>query len=229
VRTAGWVFFAWAVAASTLQAQNFSFEGTFSADDQVQLFNFTLASTETVTFQTWSYGGGKNAANQIIPAGGFESLLTWFGPDGSVIGNSAPYGCGAGNLYLFDCLDSYADPTLPAGTYTLALTVYDNAAVGDGNPGDLALGFIEQGQPNFTAVGSCTQFCDSNENQDDGNWAVDVLNVSSASLVGVSATPEPVTMLLAGGGLALIGLAKYRRAAKKSEKSPASETVGGRS
>jgi hypothetical protein len=227
MRTVVWAFFVSAVAASTLQAQNFSFGGTFSADDSVQLFNFTLTSTETVTFQTFGYGGGTNAADQIIPAGGFESLLTWFGPDGSVIGNSAPYGCGAGHVYLFDCLDAYANPTLPAGAYTLALTVYDNAAVGDGNPGDLALGFVDQGQPNFTAVGSCTQFCDSNENQDDGNWAVDILGVKSASLV--STTPEPVTMLLAGGGLALIGLAKFRRSAKKTERSPASETAGGRS
>jgi hypothetical protein len=190
------------------RADSFPFTGTFTTDDQVQLFNFTLATTEEVTFQTWGYGGGTNAASDVIAPGGFESLLSWFGPDGSSIGDSSAYGCGAGNVYQFDCLDAYADPTLGPGTYTLALTVWENSSLGDGNPGDLALGFQYAGQPNFTAAGSCTQFCDGDENQDNGNWSVDIVGADSASML--SSTPEPVTMLLAGCGLALIGLAKYR-------------------
>jgi hypothetical protein len=194
---------------ATLQAQNnFSFQGTFLTDDQIQLFNFTLTSPETVTFQTWGYGGGTNAASQVIPPGGFESLLTWFGSDGSYINNSSS--CGAGNSYEDACLDAYGQVLLTAGTYTLALTQEGNDAnCEDSMPGDLNCGFSEQGQGDYTPITTgdpdCTAFCGTFGTQEDGDWAVDILNVSTAS-----ATPEPVTMLLAGCGLALIGLAKRR-------------------
>jgi hypothetical protein len=214
------LLFAAGASLSTACAQNnFSFEGLFLSDDQVQLFTFTLAPSETVSFQTFGYGGGTNSKGQPVQSGGFESLLSWFGPDGSYIGNSANYGCGSGQIYLFDCLDVFANPSLGPGTYTLALTVWENAALGTGNPGDLSLNpaFQYQGQPNFTAVGSCTAFCDSQQNQDNGNWAVDILGVDSATIS--TATPEPVTMLLGGCGLVLLGLAKRRRAKKDGTKS----------
>ena len=78
--------------------------------------------------------------------------------------------------------------------------------------GSLSDGFGEQGQGDFTASGSCTAFCDTFGNTDDGNWAVDISNVTSASVP--TSTPEPAAILLGGGGLALIGLAKRRRANK---------------
>jgi hypothetical protein len=200
--------FASVAALTTLQAGNFSFTGTFLTDDQVQLFNFTLTSPETVSFQTWGYGGGTNAADQVIPPGGFESLLTWFGSDGSYINNSSS--CGAGNSYLDACLDASGQVDLPVGAFTLALTQEGNDANCEaGSPGDLGCGFSQQGNgdytPGTTGDPDCTAFCGTFDTQEDGNWAVDILNVSSAS-----ATPEPVTVLLAGCGLALIGLAKRR-------------------
>jgi hypothetical protein len=198
-----------ATALSTLQAQdNFSFQGIFLTDDQVRLFDFTLASPETVTFQTWGYGGGTNALDQVIAPDGFESLLTWFEPDGSYIDNSAS--CGAGNSYKDACLDANGQVSLGVGTYTLALTQAGNSAnCPDGFPGDLACGFSRQGNGDYTPVTTgdvgCTAFCGTFGTQENGHWAVDILNVSSAS-----ATPETATMLLAGCGLALIGLAKRR-------------------
>jgi hypothetical protein len=201
-----------AIAVSTAEAGNFSFQGIFSTDDQVQLFNFTIGSTETVTFQTWGYGGGTNAADQLIAAGGFESLLTWFGSDGSYLNNSSS--CGAGNSYQDACLDAYGQMSLGAGAYTLALTQEGNTANCEGGfPGDLACGFSEEGQGDYTPITTdnpdCTAFCGTFGTQEDGNWAVDILNVDSASAV-----PEPATILLAGCGFALIGLAK-RRAVRK--------------
>ena len=75
------------LALSTAHAQNsFSFQGTFLTDDQLQLFSFTLASPETVMFQTFGYGGGTNFAKADIPPDGFESVLTLFGSDGSDLG-----------------------------------------------------------------------------------------------------------------------------------------------
>jgi hypothetical protein len=198
-------------------ADLFSFTGTFDTDDQVQLFNFTVDTTTEVMFQTWGYGGGTNAANQTIQPDGFESLLDWFGPDGSYINNSSS--CGAGNSFQGACLDAYGDVTLDPGTYTLALTQEGNSAnCAAGFPGDLDCGFSEQGQgaytPGATGDPDCTGFCGSLGTQENGNWAVDISGADSAS--AVSSSPEPVTMLLGACGLALIGLAKLRRQGRHS-------------
>jgi hypothetical protein len=39
-----------------------SLRRTFLADDQLQLFNFTISSSTTVTFHRYGFGGGTNAA-----------------------------------------------------------------------------------------------------------------------------------------------------------------------
>lgn len=213
MRTFLCLFFVWVTAVSTVQANNISFEGTFLTDDQVQLFDFTVTSESTVTFQSWGYGGGTNAAGTVIPPGGFETLFTWFAPDGTEIGSSAGYPCGSGNTYEGACLDAFANPTLTPGTYTLALTQEGNTSNGVGFPGDLGLGFSEQGQGDYTPITTdnpnCTAFCGTFGTQENGNWAVDISNVSSA--VNLNSAPEPVTMLLAGCGLlALVGLARRR-------------------
>ena len=84
-------------------------------------------------------------------------------------------------------------------------------------PGDLSCGFSQQGNgdytPGTTGDPGCTAFCGTFGTQENGNWAVDILNVSSASVP--SSTPEPVTMLLAGCGLAVIGLAKRGRGGER--------------
>lgn len=192
------------VAASVLPASDFSFQGTFSTDDQVQLFDFTLASAATVTFRSFGYAGGTNAMNAVIQPGGFDSYFTWFAAGGAQIGFNDDGGCGNVGEYNGACADAFFQPFLMAGTYTLALTESGN----DPN-GDLSDGFSAQGNGDFTANGPCTAFCDSFGNTDSGNWAVDISSVDSAVIPG--STPEPITMLLTGCGLVLIGLAKRRR------------------
>jgi hypothetical protein len=194
------LFFTAGLAVSTVQAQsNFSFEGLFLTDDQVQLFDFTLATGSTVTMQSLGYGGGTNANNQLIPAGGFDSFFTWYGSDGSQIGTDDDCNGGLGQPHNGACLDAFAQVFLQAGSYTLALTQSGNEPIGD-----LSDGFTEQGQGDFTANGSCPAFCDVLGNTDNGNWAVDILNVTSATQVGVSATPEPSTWVLSIGGITLL-------------------------
>jgi hypothetical protein len=157
--------------------------------------------------QSWGYGGGTNAADQVIPAGGFDSYFTWFGSDGSQIGQNDD-GCGAGHLHNGACLDAFTSVFLSAGSYTLALTQSGN------NPnGNLSDGFTEQGQGNFTANGSCPAFCDGLGNTDNGNWAVDILGVASATEVG--ATPEPSTWVSSLAGIALL-LVAWRRHGNQS-------------
>jgi hypothetical protein len=205
MRTLVLLFFAACAALTTAQAASiFSFEGVFQTDDQVQLFNFTLDSDATVTFQTYGYGGGTNAASTLVPAGGFQSELSWFSADGTQFG-SLSTGCGsAGTGDSGFCLDTFTQPFLPAGTYALALT-----ETGNDPDGDLSAGFTEQGLGDFTASGPCTAFCGTFGDQDNGNWALDISGVSAASEAG--AVPEPVTFLLTAAGISLIALVASRR------------------
>ncbi len=208
------LFFTAAVAVSTVQAQsNYSFEGLFLTDDQVQLFDFTLATGSTVTLQSLEYGGGTNAHSQVIPAGGFDTFFTLFAGDGTQISTNDDIGCGGAtnkNIITGVCLDAYTSGPLPAGSYVLALTQSANEPIG--NLGD---GFTEAGQgdytPAFYGTPGCTAFCDAFGGIDNGNWAVDILNVTSATEVGAGATPEPSTWVLSTGGIALLLVALRRR------------------
>jgi hypothetical protein len=198
-------FFA-ALGASALQATSFSFQGSFSTDDQVQLFTVVLASNSTVTFRTYGYAGGTDSAGTLIPHGGFDPELTWYMSNGTEIGNNNDGGCTNVATYLGACLDSFGQVFLPAGTYTLALTESGN----DPN-GDLSTGFAQTGNPDFTAIGACAgPFCDFNGDQLNGKWEVDILNVTSAT-GPASGVPEPGSILLSIGGIALIARAKWRR------------------
>ena len=86
------------------------------------------------------------------------------------------------------------------------------ASAGDGNSdpaGALSAGFNGQGLGDFTASGSCTAFCGTFDDQDNGNWAVDILNVDAAR--EASPVPEPATFPLTASGISLVALAAGRR------------------
>jgi hypothetical protein len=222
--------FALVFSVAAAQAESFSFQGSSLSDDQLQLFSFTLTTPATVTFQTFGYGGGTNAAGTVIAPGGYESLLNWFGSDGSYINNSTT--CGSGKTYAGACLDASGQGEFSAGTYTLALTQSGNGALcASGSLGDLDCGFSQQGQGDYTPVTTvepdCTAFCGTFGTQENGSWAVDILNVSSASVP--DATPEPMTLLLAGCGLALIGFARRGPARRIPEISKFERNFGDRS
>ncbi len=201
------------------QGSSFSFTGAFTQDDQLELFQFTAPSA-SVTLQTWSYAGGTNAASTVIPAGGFDPVLSLF--DVTLGLNSGPLvasnddGAGVavdpvtGNA--FDSLISTT--TLNAGdTYLLVLSQTGNFANGP-TYGD---GFGQAGTGNFTAsmfgCGGTAPFCDPTPAQRNGNWAVDIVGVGAASDT-TGSVPEPGSIVLfAAGiaGLALIGRGKFRK------------------
>ncbi len=166
-----------ALAMTSAQASTSSFQGNFSTDDQVQLFDLTLNSTATITMVSLAYGGGVNSGGTVIPAGGFDTFFTLFAADGSQIDTNDDGGCGLVNTGNGGCLDAWLSETLAAGAYTLVLT-----QSGNGPAGNLSDGFVEQGQGNFTCPAG---FCDLFGDQQNGSWAVDVVNVDSASQVGI--------------------------------------------
>jgi len=124
---------------------------------------------------------------------------------------------------------SYSFPTTPwsPGTYTLALSLYSNPAAGP----TLGDGFLIplQGFPvpsNFSCMDSApgvqgdpptvpvdSPFCDEFDPgvERTGNWALDILNVSSAQELSSSFVPEPCSVTLAVlGGLGLLFLRRRR-------------------
>ena len=214
-----------ALAPVAASGSALSFTGTLATPESVFETTFSVASASTVTFQTWGFGGGTNAAGQVIPAGGFDPLISlFFGPsatptmyvDGSgnaladadnllnapwsFVGNCPPAGTvaiGSDN----DCGDDFMQALLPAGTYTLVLTNanYSPNAIYDN-------GALSEGFTDLTA--GVFQTCDPVSNAcitTNGNYAVDITSTSAFA-------PEPGTVSLMAIGLAvLVGLKQVRK------------------
>jgi hypothetical protein len=205
----GLVVLVFCLSVGVASAGNFSFTGTFVQDDQLEIFLFTAPSAGAM-LRTWSYAGGTNANGQIIPAGGFDPILTVFDATGGLT-NSSPFvdnnndGAGVatdlttGNA--FDSLLLLANP----GTYALVLSQNDNFA----NQPTFGDGFHEQGNGNFTAAYCGGQsFCDITPAQRNGNWAVDIVGAGTA--IDITA-PEPGSILLWATGIASLALLRRRR------------------
>ena len=112
-----------------------------------------------------------------------------------------------------------------AGTYTVVLSSFANPGIGnlsDGFFAEQVLGLTppsnftcQVGAPGYQGnpptISPDQPFCDewSPGIQRSGNWALDILNVDSAT--GPSSVPEPASMILLVAGLAAIGVARRRR------------------
>jgi len=193
---------------STANAGTFSFTGTFSADDEVQLFNFTVGSATTVTLKSYSYAGGVQADGNVVSAGGFDPILALFDSTGAFIANNDDGGepdVGmdpvTGSVY-----DTFLQVVLNPGVYTVAVTQYDNFAATT-----LSELFNRVGEPFFTAAYGCSngQFCDIGGFNRTNFWAFDILGVDDAETPPV---PLPAAAWAFLAGLGLIGAARKRAA-----------------
>jgi hypothetical protein len=187
----------------TAGASTFSFTGTFTHDDDVQLFTLTLLTGTTLEARTLSYGGGVNAGSATIPAGGFDPALWIFDAGGPqlLVGSNQDGLCPPLQTDNGECFDSDLILPLPAGDYILALTQSGNFANGP----TLADGFSATGSGDFTGG----PFLDIFANQQDGHWALDILEADSAAELPLTSVPEPATF--GAAGLGLFALAHYRR------------------
>src|ERR1700677_2572024 len=229
VKTLSSVLFLLAAAACRLSAESLSFTGTLSSPESAFESTFILAAADTVTFQTWGFGGGTNAAGQPIAAGGFDPLIALFnGPaatatmyvDGlgnpladadnlsnspwSYVGNCPPAGTvaiGANN----DCGDDFMQVGLSAGIYTLLLTDANYLPNAIFDNGALSEGFTDFSAGVFQTCDPVANACIS----PNGNYAVDIVSTQA----DLSKVPEPSALSLLGIGIA--GLAGLKKLTKR--------------
>jgi len=198
------------VGSRAAKADSFSFTGSFAGDSDVQLFNFSVGTTSSVTLLTYSYAGGTNAAGTVIPRGGFDPILALFDSSGARInqnddgGSNVPADSVTGAHF-----DTFLQSTLAPGNYTVSVMQYNNFANGP----NLSNGFSAAGST-FTSIFNCSngQFCDVNANNRNNHWAFDILNVDSGEQV--SGVPLPAAFPLFAAGLGALGFLSWRRKRK---------------
>jgi hypothetical protein len=175
--------------------------------DDVLLYAFTLSAPSTLTIQSYGYGGassapgGRNAAGSVILAGGFDTYVSLFsgtGAGATFLASNDDGVCPPGNS-VPACHDStLVMPSLAAGSYTLALSVFDNFSFAENfGSGTLGDGFIGLGDYFDASSGTVRT----------SNYAVDL----SASSLVVAAVPEPAAWPMETAGLVALLLANIRR------------------
>ena len=197
--------------------------GTIDTPEDVFLKLFTVSGSgpQAITIQTFGFGGGTNAAGNVISAGGFDSLVALFTSAPETIltdGSSNPIASVPGSTQFFPgcppagtvsiggiatCGDNKLAATLSPGTYTLLLSDanYVPFAVSPGPPISSLLsdGFSDLSGGIFqtcTTSGACIGT--------NGHFAVDI------SGVPVTPVPEPTTLVLLAPGLGML-VHKIRR------------------
>jgi hypothetical protein len=215
--------------------------GNLSAPENVFTDTF-VALGSSVTVQTFGFGGGTNAAGQVIPAGGFDSLVALFagmGPTATILvdGSGNPVASADNLTTLFSpgcppagtvtigspppvCGDNALVATVTPGlTYTLLLTDanFVPCAVNPGPPPAGGCTTLLSANPvDLSQYGDLTggafQTCNGFDAKGNPICATDTGNF--AVDISPAATPEPATLLLLGSGLLAAGWGSRRRVSR---------------
>ena len=169
-----------------VHAADFSYTGTLNSPNDFQSFFFTATGGSTVNLRTYSYAGGTNAAGTIIPAGGFDPILSLFDSSDALIQTvddgplPVPADPVSGARF-----DTNFSQVLAAGNYRVVVSQFSNFAIG----------------PNFSNGFGSSQTSFNNRT---ANLAFDITGVD-ASTGPSTAVPEPFTIVgtLIGGTTAL--------------------------
>ena len=188
-----------------------SFAGTFTSDDNLRIFNFSVTAPGTVSIETFSYAGGTDPVRGAVAPGGFDPVFGLFTASGALV---AVGDDGATRLdpVTGAAFDAFVSMTLTAGNYFIALAEYDNYPIGP----TFASGFTRTGTGNFTSTFGCSvgRFCDVNGFSRTGNFDVAI----SGTAVAAAPVPEPSTFALMSVALAgVAGWARRRRTATATQ------------
>ena len=170
------------LASPAVKAENFAVAGNFTSDDDLLYRTFTVQTLSLATFQTTSAVGG-----------GFDPVLSLFAGNGAFLADADDDDFGLGGLPA-GSKDSFLQIELDPGTYSLALSQYDNFyRVNPDGTGQ----FSRHGQGNFTGPGG--PFVDADGVKRTGAFVV------AAAYTGI-AIPEPSTYGLVASGLLPLAL-----------------------
>jgi hypothetical protein len=157
---------------------------------------FNVASPSLMQAITFSYGGGVNGAGITILQGGLEPYLSLFDAGGTFLastyfGTTCPPGA-LTNSSSGQCYDVLLDGgVLAPGTYQIVLSAYLNMSFAE----NLGVGTLADG---FTGLGNLAH-------GEDLHYAFDVRLSSTTSV------PEPSSVLLLAGGLAVCLIRRNRK------------------
>jgi hypothetical protein len=151
--------------------------------NSVQFFTFSLAGPSTVTLATLSAAGGINVGGVAIPGGGFDPELSLYNSSGIRIALDDDSGPG---------VDALISDSLAAGTYTVALTVFNVFG-----PENLSDPFPVNANKTF---GGFTN-----------TWVVDIVGVQNATFIGSTLSVPDAGPSLPFFAAAVAALAAFRR------------------
>lgn len=188
--------------------------GTFLADNDVFVVDFTLDNDGFVSFFTSSW----NSPNSGL---GFDTALFVWDSTGNWLGFPAGYSddVGApgsedsnGVTYAYGANDAFINSFFfGAGEYTLTLVQTGNLPVNFPAGTNLSDGFTQAAQPNYTrdilGYGPNDFFNGAGGGDPrNGDWALHLLGISSYSIPGGAPIPEPASLTLLALGAGLCGL-----------------------
>jgi hypothetical protein len=193
-------------------AATLSYAGYLTNDDDVALFRFVVNQPATATIRTFSYAGGTQANGDVVPAGGFDPIISLFDGHGNFIddNNDGPAGTVPADPTTGEKYDALLTHTLAPGAYFAAISQYDNFF--DGAPGEnIAQGYEVDGDHFFTDDEfGCAQgqFCDDTNDSRGDYFAFDVQLANAPAPV-----PLPPALPLLGSALAALGFVRRKRTA----------------
>lgn len=208
-----------------------SYVGTLATPESTFETTLTLTSAESVTLQTYGFGGGMNGNGMVIAPGGTDPFLAIFSGTGSgatiltdTSGDTFGTSLDLDNYSSFtgcppaNTVSDFGDTTcgdvtmsfasLAAGTYTIVLGDGQYIANAVFDNGTLGEGFTDLTGGAFCNVfdGDTGTPCPNTT----GAYALDVTTSGSGS-TPPPPMPEPSALILLAAGLAGIGSVRPRR------------------